>query len=262
VRVLLISDIHANLEALNACLEAAPAHDSVANLGDVVGYGASPNEVTEIVRRISSATVRGNHDRACTGLTTLNEFNPVAAFAATWTKDALTPENLSWLRAMPAGPLDLQLGGEHKGGAARADIPLLAHGSPLDEDQYLVTVQDALEVLMRSSIRLTFFGHTHLQGGFILDQESGGHAFRAAYTSRDQAEQATLEFGRNARYLINPGSVGQPRDGDWRAAFALFDSSAGAVTYYRVPYDIVAAQRRIRDAGLPARLATRLAEGR
>ena len=285
MRVLLISDIHANLEALTACLEAAPAHDRVANLGDVVGYGASPNEVTDIARRVSSMLVRGNHDKACTGLTSLNDFNPVAAAAAAWTKDILSPENLQWLRALPHGPVELQLEAERRpsseagGNAPRApgsdlakkpakiDVPLLAHGSPLDEDQYVVTVQDALEVLTSSSIRLTFFGHTHLQGGFLLDKD-GGHAFRPAYTARDTAEQVTLQLSGTARFLINPGSIGQPRDGDWRAAFALFDSSAGAdsctgaITFYRVPYDIAGAQRRIRAAGLPARLATRLSEGR
>jgi len=275
VRVLLISDIHANLEALTACLDAAPAHDRIANLGDVVGYGASPNEVTDLARRIGSVLVRGNHDKACTGLTNLNEFNPVAAAAATWTKDILTTENLEWLRVLPRGPLELQFEAERlpgheaargaprtpASGPAKKDVPLLAHGSPLDEDQYVVTVQEALEVLMRSSIRLTFFGHTHLQGGFLLGSD-GGHAFRPAYTARDTAEQVTLQLSGATRFLINPGSIGQPRDGDWRAAFALFDSSADAVTFYRVPYDVAGAQQRIRAAGLPARLATRLSEGR
>jgi predicted phosphodiesterase len=257
VRILLISDIHANLEGLQACLAAAPPHDLVANLGDVVGYGASPNEVAAEVRNWASPIVRGNHDRACSGLMSLADFNAVAAQAAMWTHRTLTAENVGWLRELPAGPRELALS---NGGAA----PVLVHGSPLDEDEYVITLQEALEALRATPARLTFFGHTHLQGGFGLDSGAAGNgqAIRPEYGSRTQAGQYRLKLAPGTRYLINPGSAGQPRDSDWRAAFALFDSDADEVIFFRVPYDVAAAQQRIRNAGLPERLASRLAEGR
>jgi diadenosine tetraphosphatase ApaH/serine/threonine PP2A family protein phosphatase len=255
VRALVLSDIHANLEALEACLAAAPQHDVVANLGDIVGYGANPNEVAERSRKLSRVLVRGNHDRACTGLGGIEQFNPVAALAAMWTQQALTPENLQWLRTLPAGPEALPVNGTEQ----RA---ICVHGSPLDEDEYLISLQDAMDVLMRSNIHLTFFGHTHLQGGFALGAAHGAAVLKPPFRSRDEAESYTLTLEPETRYLINPGSVGQPRDGDWRAAFALFDSSQATLTYHRVPYDIRSAQEKIRAANLPPRLASRLQDGK
>jgi diadenosine tetraphosphatase ApaH/serine/threonine PP2A family protein phosphatase len=251
LRILLISDIHANLEALEACLAAAPSFDLVANLGDVVGYGASPNEVTDRSRELGKIFVRGNHDKAATGLMDLNDFNPMAAAAATWTRDHLTPENLQWLRALPQGPLPLE-------GAANVQ---LVHGSPADEDEYLVSLPDAISRLIVLDVPITFFGHTHLQGGFFANG-SGADAFRPEYRTVGQSETVSLQLKNSARYLINPGSVGQPRDGDWRAAFALFDTEAQVVHFHRTPYNLKAAQDRIFDAKLPPRLATRLATGR
>jgi diadenosine tetraphosphatase ApaH/serine/threonine PP2A family protein phosphatase len=251
VRILLLSDIHSNLEALQACLAAAPAHDAAVSLGDVVGYGGNPNEVVERVRSICALHVRGNHDKACTGLTTLDGFNPVAAVAASWTRQALTDENHRWLRALPSGPLSLKT----------LEGVQFVHGSPLDEDEYLITLQDALEVLLRQSAPVTFFGHTHIQGGFWLykDRSSEIHPLIEAGNKLAFSE---LPVERTARYLINPGSVGQPRDGDWRAAFALYDPSLPAVRFYRVPYEIKRAQERIRNAHLPEHLAMRLSVGR
>ena len=110
MRILVLSDIHSNLEALNACLEAVPSPDKVANLGDIVGYGGNPNEVTVLARKLGGMLVRGNHDKACTGLMTMEDFNPVAAIAALWTMQALTPENLQWLKLMPRGPDRLLIG--------------------------------------------------------------------------------------------------------------------------------------------------------
>lgn len=270
LRVLLLSDIHANLEALEACMAAAPRHDVVVNLGDVVGYGASPNEVTEKSRKLSQYIVRGNHDKACTGQMELHDFNPVAAAAALWTQENLKPKNMDWLRQLPAGPLpmrpDARLGGEapkpQSEQVADPAIPLLVHGSPLDEDEYVIAVPEALEVLMRSRVRLTLFGHTHVQGGFSLGVEAGGQSFRPSYGNSRDRQDVSMTLAPQTRYLINPGSVGQPRDGDWRAAFLLLDTTATQVTFYRVPYDIKGAQQRILDAKLPPRLATRLVEGR
>src|SRR5208337_1343646 len=128
MRLLLLSDIHANLEALEACLAVAPAHDLIVNLGDVVGYNASPNEVCERVRALGGWIVRGNHDRACSGLTDLSEFNLIAAMSARWTQTALLPEHLEWLKDLPQGPMRL---GEVE------DVEFV-HGSPRDEDEYVL----------------------------------------------------------------------------------------------------------------------------
>jgi len=251
VRILLLSDIHANMEALDACLAAAPSFDAAVNLGDIVGYGASPNEVTERSREIGKIFVRGNHDKAATGLMNLDDFNPMASAAALWTRNQLTPENLDWLRGLPQGPVPLP------------DIPdvQLVHGSPNDEDEYVVSLGDALAPLITLTMPLTFFGHTHLQGGFFANGSSAD-GFRPEYRTVGQAESVPLQLKDNARYLINPGSVGQPRDGDWRAAFALYDADAQIVHFQRTPYNLKRAQDRIFDAKLPPRLATRLAAGR
>jgi predicted phosphodiesterase len=251
VRVLLLSDVHSNLEALEACLAAAPAHDIVVNLGDIVGYGGSPNEVVVKSRETGKVFVRGNHDKASSGLMDLREFNPVAAMAALWTRDQLTPENLEWLRSLPQGPVQI---------AELADVQFV-HGSPADEDEYLVTVRDAAAPLAITLTRLTFFGHTHLQGCFALD-DSDLESFRPVYRTVAKSENAEFRLQSKLRYMINPGSVGQPRDGDWRAAFAVFDSENGSVTFCRVPYNLKSAQDRILAANLPQRLASRLAAGR
>ncbi|MGC1450226.1 MAG: metallophosphoesterase family protein [Candidatus Sulfotelmatobacter sp.] len=251
MRILLLSDIHANLEALDASLAAAPPFDAVVNLGDIVGYGASPNEVAERSRNLGKIFVRGNHDKAATGVMDLDDFNPMAAAAAIWTRNELTPENLDWLRGLPHGPISLP------------DFPhvQLVHGSPNDEDEYVVSLGDALAPLITLTIPLTFFGHTHLQGGFFANG-SAADGFRPEYRTVGQPESVPLQLKPATRYLINPGSVGQPRDGDWRAAFALFDTDAQIVHFHRTPYNLKSAQDRIFAAKLPPRLATRLAAGR
>ena len=251
MRILLLSDIHANLEALEACLAAAPTFDSVVNLGDIVGYGASPNEVIDRSRALGKTFVRGNHDKAATGLLELDDFNPLAAAAAVWTRDQLTPEHHEWLHGLPQGPLPLEGFPEVQ----------LVHGSPGDEDAYVVSLGDALLPLLALTTSLTFFGHTHLQGGFFANGNSAD-GFRPEYRTVGQAESVALQLKSGTRYLINPGSVGQPRDGDWRAAFAWFDTETQVVHYHRAPYNLKAAQDRIFSANLPPRLATRLAAGR
>jgi len=236
---------------MEACLAAAPAYDLVVNLGDIVGYCASPNEVINRSRELGKTFVRGNHDKAVCGLMDLNDFNPVAALAAEWTRDELTPENLEWLRSLPQGPV-------HVDGLAGFQF---VHGSPLDEDEYLVSVRDAVEPLLITAAPVTFFGHTHLQGSF---ETNSVHleAFHPTYKTVGQSEVSEFRLKEGLRYLINPGSVGQPRDGDWRAGFAVFDSESRIVTFCRVPYNLKSAQDRIFAANLPQRLATRLAAGR
>ena len=264
MRALLISDVHANLEALEAVMAAAPEHDVVWNLGDVVGYGANPNEVIEETRRLGNVFVRGNHDRVCAGLAGIEEFNPVAQRAARWTECVLTGEHRDWLRQMAVGPI-----------APDGPFVRCVHGSPVDEDDYVLTVRDAWPALDATDARITFFGHTHVQGGFATNGDDwfrltplygghspghpSGHRGRGDSTDPDSFE---LELREGARYLLNPGSVGQPRDGDWRAAFALYDDVRMVLTWYRAPYDLREAQERIVQAGLPDRLAARLREGR
>lgn len=250
MRALILSDIHANLEALQAVLAAAGSYDVLWNLGDVVGYGASPNEVVEQMRGLSQVHIRGNHDKACSGLSSAEDFNPIACRAAQWTKRSLTADNISWLRAMAQGPV-------------MPDGPMVScvHGSPLDEDQYLVGMRDAWQPLLRAQTQITFFGHTHIQGCFATNGD-GWFEPNPVFHTKNEEESSELRLIRDARYLINPGSVGQPRDHDWRAAFAIYDDTALTVTFYRVPYDVKSSQRRILTAGLPERLASRLKEGR
>jgi len=181
----------------------------------------------------------------------LEDFNPMAAAAAMWTRDELTSENLSWLRELPHGPVSLP------------ELPevQLVHGSPNDEDEYVVSLGDALAPLIALNVPLTFFGHTHLQGGFFANG-SAADGFRPEYKTVGQPESVPLQLKDSSRYLINPGSVGQPRDGDWRAAFALYDTEAQIIHFHRTPYNLKSAQDRIFNAKLPPRLATRLAAGR
>jgi predicted phosphodiesterase len=250
MRALVLSDIHANLEALQAVLAAAGPFDVLWNLGDVVGYGASPNETVALMRERAQFNVRGNHDRVCCGGSTLG-FNPVARAAANWTREELTDDNREWLAAVPKGPIDL---------TEPAGVTL-AHGSPLNEDTYILTMRDAWAPLQQMASPLTFIGHTHLQGGFV-QLEHNWHEVRPRYATRKQHDTFTLSLPPGTRHLINPGSVGQPRDCDWRAAFAILDTEAHELTYHRVPYDLAAAQGRILMAGLPERLAERLRDGR
>jgi predicted phosphodiesterase len=278
MRALILSDIHANLEALDAVLAAADGQwDVLWNLGDTVGYGGAPNQVLDRIRPLQTVVVRGNHDRVCCGLTSSTGFNPVARAAALWTQEALTPGNLEWLKNVPQGPIDVE-----------GQAITCAHGSPLDEDNYILNVRDAWAPLQQMSEPITFFGHTHIQGGFSQDgntwQEIHPAISRPRYIAsgtrpekgataapRNLPESWTLALPPGTRHLINPGSVGQPRDFDWRAAFAILTSTPDPahsgeptleVAFHRVPYDLVSAQGRILMAGLPERLALRLREGR
>jgi diadenosine tetraphosphatase ApaH/serine/threonine PP2A family protein phosphatase len=249
MRALVVSDIHGNLQALAAVLSAAGSVDELWNLGDIVGYGANPNQVIDTVRPLARINVRGNHDRVCCGLSSSQGFNPIAAEAAAWTQRHLTEANLEWLRAMPQGPI------------LATPRALCAHGSPLNEDHYIISMRDAWTPLQRMSADITFFGHTHVQGAFS-QQAPEWQETRPRYDTPDQAGQFSIDVAPGSRHLINPGSVGQPRDGDWRAAFAIYDNAAERVIFHRIPYNVAAAQQAIRDAHLPERLASRLSTGR
>ena len=246
VRYLIVSDLHANQEALDAVVgEARGRWDAAICCGDLVGYGADPNSVVDWVRANCALVVRGNHDRACTGLEDLEWFNPVAKAAALWTGQALTPPNRAWVRELPRGPLMLE----------QFEV---AHGSPHDEDEYVMAGGEAAAAFAYLECRLAFFGHTHVQGGFIWNRAR----VEAIPRTPARAGSRTIEIDPGCAYLVNPGSTGQPRDGDPRAAFALYDSGAHTVTYHRVSYDMAGARRKIREAGLPQILADRLAVGR
>jgi len=251
VRIFLLSDIHANLEALNACVDAAPRYDAAVNLGDVVGYGADPNAVIDLVRQQKPVLVRGNHDKAVSGVMDLEHFNPMAGLAALWTRDRLTPENMEWLRALPQGPIRMP----------GLEDTQFVHGSPLDEDEYVVSERDSQEPLLTAAAPITFFGHTHRQGGFSLDGAET-EVIQPEWALTDEKSVWEMPLREGVRYLINPGSAGQPRDDDWRAAFAVFDSDRRVVEFHRVSYDVKTAQDKILEAQLPPRLAQRLATGR
>ena len=278
MRALVLSDIHGNAEALEAVLAAAGQWDVLWNLGDMVGYGASPNEVLDRIRPLSTLVVRGNHDRVCCGLSSAANFNPTARFAANWTQKELSPDNLAWLREAPQGPIYPDLSAllpsgpqSHNGEPAAKPDPAtpdaalpgvtLAHGSPLNEDTYILNMRDAWAPLQQMRTAITFVGHTHVQGGF-WQRDHDWHEVRPYYRTRNEADLWVMTVRPGTRQLINPGSVGQPRACDWRAAFAIYDLDAGEITFHRVPYDLTAAQGRILMAGLPERLAARLREGR
>ena len=247
MRYLILSDIHANLTALEAVLGAAEGRwQKAICLGDLVGYGPDPNEVIERVRSLGALTIRGNHDKAVISATDPEDFNPIARSAVVWTRAQLRPENREYLENLPKGPLP-------------ADNFFMVHGALHDEDEYVFTPAQAFDGLLEAPAKVVFFGHTHIQGGFALRGDevgvlhfkpSGGNPF------------STLAMEPNIGYLLNPGSIGQPRDGDARAAFAIADLEKRSVEFWRVPYDVQSVQKRMVQAGLPEPLSQRLSFGR
>lgn len=250
MRALVVSDIHSNLQALDAVFQVAPEYDAVWNLGDTVGYAANPNEVIDRLRSTTGISIRGNHDRACVSRSENEDFSPIADRAVQWTRTVLTREHHRWLEGRPPGPLS----------PSAADVSCV-HGSPVNEDEYVVSSNDAILALHAAKARITFFGHTHLQMGFASDGEEI-YTLEPVYSSDDDADDYELPLRPGFRYLINPGSVGQPRDGDWRAAFATYDEGQSLFTWHRAPYDVTKTQNAIRRAGLPDFLADRLRAGR
>ena len=242
-----ISDIHGNLEALEAVLQSMPEEvRTVYCLGDVIGYGASPNECCDIVREAGMPTISGNHDLAVTDLETdLAWFNPVAAAAVEWTREHLSEENARFLYSRPR--------------TMQAEGALFVHGSVRDPDEYIINMasaQENLEVLKSEfpDVSVCFFGHTHVKTIAPSPNEV-----------RTVSGDDTLDLSSNGPYLVNPGSVGQPRDGDTFASYVLAegnDESGMEVSYRFVEYDIERAQEKIRAAGLPGMLADRLGAGR
>lgn len=244
MRYLVITDIHANLEALDACTADARARgfDRTLVLGDIVGYGPDPNAVIErVIGLAPAAIVRGNHDKIALGLQQADGFNAGARTAAQWTLNALTPAHREWLASLPQGP------------AVVDDRVEICHGSPVDEDEYIFDEREARRAIDASRQRLCLFGHTHVATAFRLSGRSLGMLVPDANG---------LVLDRESRYLVNPGSVGQPRDNDRRAAYAIFDSGTQRVEMYRVDYPVEQTQAKMANAGLPDPLIRRLAAGR
>jgi predicted phosphodiesterase len=246
-RILVLSDLHANATALDAALAMAKGRwDHVVCLGDVVGYGPDPDEVVRKIRGLGAQTIRGNHDKAVAGLMVTDDFNPIAKAAVDWTRAHLSAEQLTWLAELPPGPFV-------------TDGIVLIHGAFHDEDEYVFTPAQALDGLLDSSAAVTFFGHTHHQGGFTY-RDNNLEVLQIHPRASEQF--AALRIDAPRRYLLNPGSIGQPRDGDPRAAFVIADLEYQTVEFWRVAYDIPAVQARMRSAKLPEPLIQRLAVGR
>lgn len=248
MRYLIFSDLHANLDAFEAVLGAAPSADRILILGDIVGYGAEPNAVIDRVRTLDPVQIiRGNHDKVASGLEMPDSFNPAALQSAAWTFDKLTVDNRAWLYAIPPGPAEID------------ETIEICHGSPEDEDEYLFSAADAGRVFPSVTRPVCFFGHTHV----AVTYSTCANFKEVELREPDQDGTSTVIGIKPRRhYLINPGAVGQPRDGDPRAAYAYFDTSTQSVELRRVPYDVARAQQRIRAAGLPDVLARRLGLGR
>jgi len=244
MRFLVLSDVHANLEALDAVLAVERSWSQALVLGDLVGYGADPNAVVERVRQLPiAAIVRGNHDKVATGLASVDTFNPIARQAILWTARALTADNRAWLAALPQGPAPID-----------GDIEV-CHGAPFDEDFYVFDELDAERAGASASRPLCLMGHTHVQGIFRLGQ----------YVSAERTSTRVpypFHYATISRALVNCGAVGQPRDGDPRAAYGVLDTDAKVLTLGRVAYDVASAQAKILAADLPVSLAQRLAIGR
>ena len=247
MRYLVLTDIHANLEALDACLADALVHtyDATLVLGDLVGYGPDPNTVVERVQALNPvAIVRGNHDKVACGLEQAEGFNSIAKSAAKWTFDILKPAHCDWLCELPEGPIEVD------------DLVEICHGSPFDEDAYIFDELDAVRALKVATRPLCLFGHTHYPVTFELSDQSFDSVGSAS------APQLHVQMRAGCKYLLNPGSVGQPRDGDPRAAYAIVDTSQRLVELFRLEYAVEDTQTKIIKAGLPDVLAQRLGVGR
>ena len=246
MRYLIIADMHGNWDALSSVLSHAgeAGYDEALVLGDLVGYGASPNEIIEELQSLSCPVhvIRGNHDKVVAGIDDGLNFNPTALAAARWTSTSLSESNLEYVRQLPQGPAVID-----------SDL-VICHGSFIDEDEYLLSGGGALDSFEAHSANLTFFGHTHIPSIFALRDEMIEVAVL-------EGEGVEVDLDPSARYMINPGSVGQPRDRDPRASYALYDSEHRRLVLNRLDYPIEAAQDRIRKADLPEILAERLGVG-
>jgi predicted phosphodiesterase len=248
MRYLILSDIHSNIEALDACLQRArtAGYDSILCCGDIVGYGPNPAEALNTIRELNGLTIRGNHDRVASGLDNADQFNPHARRAVYWTRAVLQEADRQYLGALPAGPLDVNAAVQ------------LVHGAVTHEDDYIFTAEHADENFSATAKQITFFGHSHIPIAFYKEPEGRSGVVQ----THPAGDIRILKCVPNQRLLINPGSVGQPRDGDARAGFAIWDHERSQVEFYRVEYAVNITQAKMRKARLPAYLIERLKEGR
>jgi len=243
MRYAIIADIHANLAAFTAVLEDMKHRGEVAEvwcLGDIVGYGPDPHRCIELLRQYCRVCVAGNHDWAAVGKLSLSEFNPDAAVACRWTAEQLTAEDVDYLENLPL--------------VIEKDDFTLVHGSPREPIwEYLLSISSARENFAHFRSPFCLVGHSHVPSIF-QQTESGGCSFSPFQPN------IGLALG-SMRLIINPGGVGQPRDGDPRASYAVFDSEASMVRLYRIPYDVGITQARMMEQNLPVRLVNRLGNG-
>ncbi|MEO1844196.1 MAG: metallophosphoesterase family protein [Akkermansiaceae bacterium] len=240
MRIALFGDIHANLEALNAVLEDAASQGCAewVCLGDLVGYNANPSECLELVRAMDCPVVKGNHDEDACGDHSLETMNPIAATALEWTREHLSEDQREWLRGLRM--------------VRQVSDFTIVH-STLDQPQawnYVTNKFDAMANFSYQFTHICFHGHTHVPRVFV----------RGARVKEVPAE--SIEVEESLKYFINIGSVGQPRDGDWRACYVIYDIPAKLITFRRIGYDIETTQRKILAAGLPPSLGDRLSDGR
>ena len=246
MKYLILSDIHGNLEALKAVLKQAPAYDRLVCLGDLVGYGASPNEVIQRVESLHPVgLVRGNHDKVCCGLENGENFNNNAYASAVWTQEHLSDGNRKFLQNLPSGPLKVD------------SLMTICHGSPMDEDYYILYEHEAMMSFQCFDTHFCFFGHSHVPGVFILEEKPPSFYY---FIPRDQFE-LKLDLGGATRYLVNPGSIGQPRDYDPRASYCILDTERALLSFRKVPYAVESTVQKIRKSGLPGFLGERLVSG-
>ncbi len=245
MQILILSDLHANLYALQAVLaDAEGQYQQIVCCGDLVGYNPHPAPVLEWTKANCGRVIRGNHDKVVARIDDLEWFNEVAKQAAVWTMQELNPEQTEYLRSLEKGPVRL----EHFH---------VWHGSPRDEDEYVINKSGASHCFPLFELPLAFFGHTHLQGGFFSKYGRIG-TIPAVQT---KLCEAVIGLEPDVLYMVNPGSVGQPRDGDPRAAYAIYDTEQKIVRLRRVGYAIQQTADDIRKAGLPPVLAVRLFRG-
>ncbi len=243
MRIALLSDIHSNLVALETVLGVLPAYDQLWCLGDTIGYGPRSNECLALMRDRATHVLTGNHDLACLGEVSLDDFNALARAANLWNNRQLQPELRAYLHERPA-MLKVQ------------PAATLAHASPRDPIwEYILDVETALDNVRYFDTPLCLVGHSHVPTIFALHEEETRVMFSAAQ------HKQTVQLRAGSRYIFNPGSVGQPRDGDPRAAYAIWDTDAATIRFERIAYDIATTQRQMRVAGLPPMLAERLTYG-
>ncbi len=239
MRIAVISDVHSNLHALDAVLAHVGSVDALWHLGDIVGYGPDPDAVVERLAEAGAIGVRGNHDSAAVGGNEIDWFNADARAAMEWTRRVIAPSTVAWLAALPERREEAEF--------------TLVHGSPLDPTwEYVTSTSAARDNLLAISTTHGLNGHTHVPIAFSLEGE------RAGRIAPSLAPGAELD---GHRLLLNPGSVGQPRDGDPRASYLMLDLVARRAQWRRIPYDIGTVQARMRALGLPIRLSERLQYG-